>query len=223
MIESEVTLLPQPDSPTRPMISPRSTWKSIPSTALTTPSRVWNEVRRPADLEERAGRRLGPAPSRGRCRDELLDDRLLEARVERRDGRGAGDGRPVAHRFSRGSRASRMPSPSRLNPNTVSDEGDAREEDQVRRGEQLAAARGRSSSPTPRAAAGRRGRGTRGRPRRGRRRAMPSVPATISGVIAFGQDPPEERARGRSRRAPARRSRSRSPRIDSTDARMIRA
>ena len=35
-----VTLLPQPDSPTRPMISPRSTWKSMPSTARTTPSRV---------------------------------------------------------------------------------------------------------------------------------------------------------------------------------------
>ena len=35
-----VTLLPQPDSPTRPMISPRSTTKSMPSTALTTPSRV---------------------------------------------------------------------------------------------------------------------------------------------------------------------------------------
>ncbi len=35
-----VTLLPQPDSPTRPMISPRSTEKSMPSTARTTPSRV---------------------------------------------------------------------------------------------------------------------------------------------------------------------------------------
>ena len=30
MIDSEVTLLPQPDSPTRPRISPRSTWKSTP-------------------------------------------------------------------------------------------------------------------------------------------------------------------------------------------------
>ena len=40
MIESEVTLLPQPDSPTRPRISPRSTWKLMPLTARTTPSRV---------------------------------------------------------------------------------------------------------------------------------------------------------------------------------------
>ncbi len=40
MIERLVTLLPHPDSPTRPMISPRSTWKSMPSTARTTPSRV---------------------------------------------------------------------------------------------------------------------------------------------------------------------------------------
>ena len=40
MIDRLVTLLPQPDSPTRPMISPRSTWKSMPSTARTTPSRV---------------------------------------------------------------------------------------------------------------------------------------------------------------------------------------
>ena len=47
MIERLVTLLPQPLSPTRPMISPESTWKLIPSTARTTPSRVWNEVLRP--------------------------------------------------------------------------------------------------------------------------------------------------------------------------------
>ena len=47
MIDRDVTLLPQPDSPTRPRISPRSTEKSMPSTARTAPSRVWNEVRRP--------------------------------------------------------------------------------------------------------------------------------------------------------------------------------
>ena len=47
MIDSEVTLLPQPDSPTRPMISPRSTLNEMPSTARTTPSRVANDVRRP--------------------------------------------------------------------------------------------------------------------------------------------------------------------------------
>ena len=38
--ESAVTLLPQPDSPTRPRISPRSIFRSTPSTAFTTPSRV---------------------------------------------------------------------------------------------------------------------------------------------------------------------------------------
>ena len=58
-IDRLVTLLPQPDSPTRPMISPRPTVKSMPSTALTTPSRVVNEVRRP--FTSRSG-----LPSRGR-------------------------------------------------------------------------------------------------------------------------------------------------------------
>ncbi len=53
MIDRLVTLLPQPDSPTRPMISPRPTVKSIPSTALTRPSRVLNDVRRP--LTSRSG------------------------------------------------------------------------------------------------------------------------------------------------------------------------
>ena len=53
-IDRLVTLLPQPDSPTRPMISPRSTEKSMPSTARTAPSRVWNDVRSP--LISRSGR-----------------------------------------------------------------------------------------------------------------------------------------------------------------------
>ena len=39
-IESEVTLLPQPDSPTRPNTSPRRTSRLTPSTAVTTPSCV---------------------------------------------------------------------------------------------------------------------------------------------------------------------------------------
>ena len=38
--EKEVTLLPQPDSPTSPTISPRLTRKLTPSTALTTPAYV---------------------------------------------------------------------------------------------------------------------------------------------------------------------------------------
>ncbi len=40
MIESAVTDLPQPDSPTIPSVWPRSTEKLTPSTARTTPSRV---------------------------------------------------------------------------------------------------------------------------------------------------------------------------------------
>ena len=40
MIESAVTDLPQPDSPTIPSVLPFSTWKETPSTAWTTPSRV---------------------------------------------------------------------------------------------------------------------------------------------------------------------------------------
>ena len=55
-IDRLVTLLPHPDSPTSPMISPRRTWKSIPSTARTTPARVWNDVRRPRTS------RSGPSP-----------------------------------------------------------------------------------------------------------------------------------------------------------------
>src|SRR4051812_10089716 len=39
-MESEVTLLPQPDSPTMASVSPGATEKETPSTARTTPSRV---------------------------------------------------------------------------------------------------------------------------------------------------------------------------------------
>ena len=40
MIESAVTDLPQPDSPTMPSVLPRSTEKLTPSTACTSPDRV---------------------------------------------------------------------------------------------------------------------------------------------------------------------------------------
>ena len=39
-IESDVTLFPQPDSPTIASVSPRATENDTPSTARTTPSRV---------------------------------------------------------------------------------------------------------------------------------------------------------------------------------------
>ena len=47
-IESAVTLLPQPLSPTIAKVSPGMTWNETPSTARTTPSRVKNQVRRSA-------------------------------------------------------------------------------------------------------------------------------------------------------------------------------
>ena len=46
MIESAVTLLPQPDSPTSPTVWPSSMSKVTPSTARTSPSLVKKEVRR---------------------------------------------------------------------------------------------------------------------------------------------------------------------------------
>ena len=38
MIESPVMLLPDPDSPTMPTVSPGAIWKLTPSTARTTPA-----------------------------------------------------------------------------------------------------------------------------------------------------------------------------------------
>ena len=45
-IERDVTLLPQPDSPTRQRISPSAISKLIPSTALAVPSEVKKYVLR---------------------------------------------------------------------------------------------------------------------------------------------------------------------------------
>src|SRR5919198_113845 len=46
MIDRQVTLLPEPDSPTIPRVWPRSREKLTPSTALTMPSSVLNRTRR---------------------------------------------------------------------------------------------------------------------------------------------------------------------------------
>src|SRR5689334_17416078 len=46
MIVMAVTLLPQPDSPTTPSVSPLRSEKSTPSTAFTRPSITWKWVRR---------------------------------------------------------------------------------------------------------------------------------------------------------------------------------
>ena len=50
-----VTLLPEPDSPTMPSVSPRSTANETPSTALTTPSSVSKWTVEVLDLEQRLG------------------------------------------------------------------------------------------------------------------------------------------------------------------------
>src|SRR6516165_3764700 len=47
MMESAVTLLPQPDSPTSPTVSPSSIPKLTPLTARISPSLVKNDVRSP--------------------------------------------------------------------------------------------------------------------------------------------------------------------------------
>src|ERR1051326_7605468 len=58
MIESAVTLLPQPDSPTSPTVSPFATSKLTPLTARTSPSLVKNEVRRSLTRNNGASLRL---------------------------------------------------------------------------------------------------------------------------------------------------------------------
>ena len=49
------TLLPEPDSPTIPSISPRATSNETPSTALTMPSSVSKWTAQVLDLEQRLG------------------------------------------------------------------------------------------------------------------------------------------------------------------------
>ncbi len=50
MIEKPTMDLPPPDSPTRPRISPGIRSKETPSTAFTTPPKVWNQVFSPLTL-----------------------------------------------------------------------------------------------------------------------------------------------------------------------------
>src|SRR5476651_257744 len=49
------TVLPLPDSPTMPSVWPDATWKSTPSTARTTPSRVWKWTLSPSTASSGAG------------------------------------------------------------------------------------------------------------------------------------------------------------------------
>src|SRR5215472_13858974 len=63
MIDSAVTLLPQPDSPTRPTVSPSAMSKLTPLTARTSPSLVKNEVRKSLTRNSGASLRLWPRRS----------------------------------------------------------------------------------------------------------------------------------------------------------------
>src|SRR6185503_18815950 len=70
MMLSAVTLLPQPDSPTIPSVRPRSSLKSTPSTARTSPASVSKTVRSPL-TSRRAARSDMPG-------DLVLDGLALE-------------------------------------------------------------------------------------------------------------------------------------------------
>ena len=61
MIVRQVTLLPQPDSPTMPRVWPFSTEKLTPSTALTMPSSVRKCVLRSLTSSRDMAYRLRPA------------------------------------------------------------------------------------------------------------------------------------------------------------------
>ena len=68
MTESDVTLLPQPDSPTRPTVRPRGTLKLMPSTARNRPRSVAKWVFRPRTSRSVSIRTSNPVPCR-RCSD----------------------------------------------------------------------------------------------------------------------------------------------------------
>jgi len=80
-MESEVTVLPQPDSPTTASVSPGSTEKETPSTARTTPSRVKKWVFRPS-ISSR-GAALGIGVTLGMLVGSLDSHVAGKARVER--------------------------------------------------------------------------------------------------------------------------------------------
>src|SRR6266853_728451 len=89
--ERHVTDLPDPDSPTIPSVSPRSMQKDTPSTARTTPLRVWKDVRKSSTSSS-------ATPSVLRCPDV---ERIAQAVAEeiqreqrRREYRGRVDQQP---------------------------------------------------------------------------------------------------------------------------------
>src|SRR6266849_3816893 len=89
-IESAVIVLPDPDSPTMPTISPRSTSKLTPSTALTTPPDVKNWTRRSWTLRSGA-RALSPHPGIERVAQPITQPVESHQGQRERDGRSEQD------------------------------------------------------------------------------------------------------------------------------------
>ena len=85
MIVRQVTLLPEPDSPTMPSVLPFSTEKLTPSTALTMPSSVRKCVSQVADLEKRHRSSLGQPDPRVDPGVEEVDDQVEDDDRERRE------------------------------------------------------------------------------------------------------------------------------------------
>src|SRR3989441_1208764 len=77
MMLRAVTLLPEPDSPTMPSVSPRLMWKSIPSTARTTPSSVKKYVFSPLTSSSRSAM----TPPLARYHNWLASERGLDHRL----------------------------------------------------------------------------------------------------------------------------------------------
>src|SRR5258708_23760503 len=77
MSDSAVTDLPQPDSPTRPSVSPAASSNDTPSTAWTTPSRVKNCVLR--SLTSSSSGKWSPLPFVHGC---LRDAEHTQARLD---------------------------------------------------------------------------------------------------------------------------------------------
>ena len=100
MMEVAVTLLPEPDSPTMPMVLPASRVKLTPSTAFAMPVAVWKYVFR--SLTESTCSLIGRSPRSRPCR-------VVRAISQKGQ----------AYFFILGSITSRIPSPSRLKPSTV--------------------------------------------------------------------------------------------------------
>src|SRR4029453_9120611 len=92
MTESAVTLLPDPDSPTRPSVFPRSTEVETPSTACTTPSRVRKDTRR--SRMSRSGA-TSVANSRVEERIRDVDDEVGDDDEDRAEEHGALDRREI--------------------------------------------------------------------------------------------------------------------------------